>query len=553
MTSAQSSLQPNNQPILAQTVNLDAVAHNVATIKAAAGVDQFMAVVKADGYSQGAAQVARAALDGGATQLGVATIDEALSLRGALKASLGDAPSAPILAWIWDAAAADLLRQAVREGIELGIPSLAHAEAVIAAGQAEGRRPRVTVMVDTGLSRSGISMANGDFAAAVPVLVGMHVGGKLHITGAFTHYACADELGHPSVGKQTENFRAAIAALREAGLKDLVNHAANSPAALELPDAAFDMVRPGLAIYGGEPIAGKSHGLRPVMRWEASVVLVKKLPAGESVSYGQSWTAQRDTTIGIVPCGYADGMMRSASGNFEVEIGGRRYPQIGRVCMDQFVVDLGPQSQVKAGDTAIIVGDPALGEPGLDDLAEASGTINYEILTAPKGRTVRRWVRSRVVPTAEDMRALGEEIGRTLRGGDLVIMDGPLGAGKTTMTQGIARGMNVRGRVTSPTFTIAREHRPLEGGVPLIHVDAYRLFGEEGPDSGTGVGQGSAEVSAFDALDSLDLDTDLQDSVVVAEWGAGLAEQLSERYLRVTIDRSRADDTRVVTWAWSRG
>ena len=152
----------------------------------------------------------------------------------------------------------------------------------------------------------------------------------------------------------------------------------------------------------------------------------------------------------------------------------------------------------------------------------------------------------RTVPTAEDMRELGAELGATLRAGDLVILDGPLGAGKTTMTQGIAQGMNVRGRVTSPTFTIAREHRPLDAaGCPLIHVDAYRLFGEEGPSEAEAAG---ASMSALDALDSLDLDTDLESCVVVAEWGAGLAEQLAESYILVSIDRTAADDSREVTW-----
>ena len=530
--------------ILTHTVNLDAITHNVKTVKAIAGVSEFMAVVKADGYSQGALQTARAALDGGATQLGVATIDEALSLREELRATLDDGHAIPILAWIWDAAATSLVQRAVAADIDLGLPSMAHALAVANAGRALSVTPRVTVMVDTGLGRSGFSMANGDFEHAVDQLVELHKTGALNITGAFTHFACADEPGNESVDKQAQNFRAAIAALREAGLDELINHAANSPASLSRPDLAFDMVRPGLAIYGGEPIVGATHGLRPAMRWEASVILVKKLPEGQSVSYGQTWTTDRDTTIGIVPCGYADGMMRSASGHFEVSINGTRYPQVGRVCMDQFVVDLGPDTEVEAGDTAVIVGNPALGEPGLDDLAKASGTINYEILTAPKGRSERKWVRSRIAPTAEDMRDLGEEIGRELAAGDLVILDGPLGAGKTTLTQGIARGMNVRGRVTSPTFTIAREHRPLAtDGVTLIHVDAYRLFGEEGPGS---------DGEAFDALDSLDLDTDLEDSVVVAEWGMGLAEVLSERYLQVSIDRSRDDDARVVTWKWSK-
>ena len=155
----------------------------------------------------------------------------------------------------------------------------------------------------------------------------------------------------------------------------------------------------------------------------------------------------------------------------------------------------------------------------------------------------------RVLPTAEDMRAFGEELGAALVAGDLVILDGPLGAGKTTLTQGIAAGMNVRGRVTSPTFTIARHHRSLGGGPDLVHVDAYRLFGEEGPDTGEAGGASSAGgLDALDALDSLDLDTDLEACVVVAEWGAGLVEQLSDSHLLVSIDRSAADDSRKVAW-----
>lgn len=143
----------------------------------------------------------------------------------------------------------------------------------------------------------------------------------------------------------------------------------------------------------------------------------------------------------------------------------------------------------------------------------------------------------RVLPTAQDMRDFGAELGATLAAGDVVILDGPLGAGKTTLTQGIAAGMNVRGRVTSPTFTIAREHRSTVGGPDLVHVDAYRLFGEEGPAADGGAADGGSGMAALDALDSLDLDTDLEECVVVAEWGAGLVEQLSDSHLLVTIDR----------------
>lgn len=143
----------------------------------------------------------------------------------------------------------------------------------------------------------------------------------------------------------------------------------------------------------------------------------------------------------------------------------------------------------------------------------------------------------RVLPTAQDMRDFGAELGATLAAGDVVILDGPLGAGKTTLTQGIAAGMKVRGRVTSPTFTIAREHRSTVGGPDLVHVDAYRLFGEEGPAADGGAADGGSGMAALDALDSLDLDTDLEECVVVAEWGAGLVEQLSDSHLLVTIDR----------------
>lgn len=394
--------------LLVQTVDTDAIAHNVATIKKLAGVSQLMAVVKADGYSQGADQVARAAIGGGATQLGVATLSEALKLRESITlrdekemevaerdTELSDAlvpRQIPILAWIWHPEQKLELEAALVSDVELGIPSIAHARAVAEMAQQLQCRPRVTLMIDSGLNRSGFSFINGDFEAALPELVELHKTMQYHITGAFTHFACADEPSHPSIDMQAERFRAGLAMMEAAGLTQLVNHAANSPAALTRPDLAFDMVRPGLAIYGGEPIAGMDHGLRPVMRWEAKVTVVKRVPEGESVSYGQTWTAPRDTNVAIVPCGYADGMMRSGSDKIEVSIRGKRYAQIGRVCMDQFVVDVGPDTDVTPEDVAVIVGGANPGEPTMDELAGALGTINYEVLTAPKGRTQRRYV-----------------------------------------------------------------------------------------------------------------------------------------------------------------
>lgn len=405
--SQMSDSNPLLSDLLVQTVDTDAIAYNVGVIKRQANVSQLMAVVKADGYAQGAAAAARAALAGGATQLGVATLREALKLREEIKLRDGDSVAAaesyadvgvplvgrevPILAWIWHPEQRLELECALASAIGLGVPSLAHVEAAIAAGDSVQVRPRVTIMVDTGLGRSGFSVVNGDFEKALPKIAAWQKENRLTVTGLFTHFACADDPTDPSVDVQAEKFRRAIDAAEEAGLTNLVNHASNSPAALSRKDLSFDMVRPGLALYGGEPIEGKTYGLRPVMRWESRVILVKKLPKGESVSYGLTWTAPQDTTVAVVPCGYADGLMRSASGKFEVAINGKRYPQVGRVCMDQFVIDLGPETDVSTGDTVVIVGTRE-GEPTLDELAKASGTINYEILTAPKGRTRRKHI-----------------------------------------------------------------------------------------------------------------------------------------------------------------
>lgn len=379
---------PDFPGLLSHTVDLGAVAHNVRAIKGISGARRLMAVVKADGYSQGAVEVARAALAGGADQLGVATLQESLDLREALELR---GTGATLLAWLWHPDEGLELEAAVASGVQLGIPGADHLDAAIAAGRRAGVVPKITVMADTGLNRSGIQVLGGAFRRAMPALADAHARGEVHVTGVFSHLACADEPGHESIDMQAGRFREAAEMLAAAGVGKQLNHLANSPAALTRPDLAFDMVRPGLAVYGLEPVAGRDHGLRPAMRWEARIPLVKPLPKGEAVSYGRTWATDRDTTIALIPCGYADGMPRSASGNFEVSINGVRYPQVGRVCMDQFVVDLGPDAPVRAGDVAVIVGNRP-GEPTADELAAAAGTINYEILTAPRGRTKRRHI-----------------------------------------------------------------------------------------------------------------------------------------------------------------
>ena len=379
---------PTFPGLLAQTVDLAAVRHNIAAIKKASGAHRLMAVVKADGYSQGAPEVACAALNGGADQLGVATLQESLDLRESLELR---GTSATILAWLWHTDEALELEAAVASGIHVGVPSEEHLAAVIAAGRRANVQPRVTAIADTGLNRSGISVVNGAFARVAPKFAEAHLRGEINCTGVFSHLACADEPGNPANDMQAERFREAMGMLADAGVAKQLNHLSNSPASLTRPDLSFDMVRPGLSVYGLEPVAGRTHGLRPVMRWEARIPVIKDVPAGEAISYGRTWTTDRDTRTAIIPCGYADGMPRSASGKFEVSINGVRYPQVGRVCMDQFVVDLGPDAPVRPGDVAVIVGTRE-GEPTADELAAAAGTINYEILTAPRGRTRRRHV-----------------------------------------------------------------------------------------------------------------------------------------------------------------
>ena len=579
---------------------------------------RVMAVIKADGYNHGAYEVATIALANGATDLGVATLNEALALRHA-------GITEPLLAWIWDATDPQLLQQAIDADVAIAISSLAQLETLLAitpetaaavaaddldaagsvgdagadgdfevtSGSAHDRdsgsasadelssssddeagddselsfdelmaehgeltaapikAPNVWIKVDTGLSRSGVERSAW-VELGQRIAAAQHRG-QLNLRGAMTHMACADEPDHPANNAQRDAFFAALETFAAQGAPCEINHICNSPATLSRPDLHLQAVRPGVALYGMEPISGRTHDLRPAMTLTAPVTVVKTVAAGDRISYGGTWEASADTRLAVVACGYADGLPRSASGNFDVEIAGFRVPQRGRVCMDQFVVDLGapdsPAAQaVQPGDIATIFGAPSecrtndgrvTQVPTATELAENAGTIDYEILTNPHGaRITREYVGrgiqdgSAQVATAEATRQLGQALGRLVRAGDVVILDGPLGAGKTTFTQGFARGMGVRGRVTSPTFTIARVHEPAgdSDNPALIHVDAYRLL--DSPDSAG---------DPLGALDSLDLESELDRSVIVAEWGAGLVDALSRDYLLIEIDRSLAD------------
>ncbi len=363
-------------------VDLDAIAHNVGVLREHAGPAAVMAVVKADGYGHGATEVARAALAVGVEELAVATINEALALRG-------DGITAPVLAWLHPPGAD--FGPALRAGVHIAVSSSRQLAGVLDAVARTGQPADVTVEVDTGLSRNGVGAA--EYPEVLDALRRAAADETIRIRGIMSHLASGDEPHNPVNDLQAQRFTAMIAEARSRGVDFEVAHLSNSPAAMTRPDFRFDMVRPGIAIYGLSPIPSRGDmGLRPAMTLKCPVALVKALRAGEGVSYGHTWIAERDTTVALLPIGYADGVFRTLSGRIDVLINGRLRPNVGRICMDQFVVDLGPgATDVSEGDDAILFGPGNCGEPTASDWAEMLGTINYEVVTSPRGRVRRSY------------------------------------------------------------------------------------------------------------------------------------------------------------------
>jgi alanine racemase len=365
-------------------VDLDAVRRNVAALRHRVGSAAMMTVVKADGYGHGMAQVAMAARAAGAEWLGVAVIEEALALRAA-----GD--QGRILTWL--AVPGEDYTRAVEAEVDVTAYSVAELEEVVAAATKVGRPARVQLKVDTGLHRGGASPAQ--WPDLVRASAEAEVVGRVRVTGIWSHLARADEPGEPVNDEQEAAFRAALAVAEEGGLRPEVRHLANSAAALTRPSSRFDLVRCGLATYGLSPVpevaSSADLGLEPAMSVQARLALVKEAAAGAGVSYGHTYAAATETMLGVVPVGYADGVPRAASSRASVLVAGELRAIAGRVCMDQFVVDLGSAS-TRAGDPVVLFGSGASGEPTAQDWAEACGTISYEIVSRVGGRFQRRWV-----------------------------------------------------------------------------------------------------------------------------------------------------------------
>lgn len=355
-------------------VNLAAIRHNIAALSVLTDAS-VMAVVKADGYGHGAIEVARAAVEAGVRWIGVAQSTEALAVAPHV-------PGATVFAWIYSPTAD--LAPLIAAGIHLGVSTPEQVRQVAAAASNAATSAKVHVKIDTGMARAGARIETWpaliDEVLARPVLEPVAI---------WSHLARADDPAAQTTAEQLELFERADAAATARGLNHRIRHLAASAGLLFHPSTHLDLVRTGVAIYGLTPDGSdpRDHGLVPAMRLEAEITQVKKVPAGTPVSYGHTATVG-PTWLADVPLGYADGIPRHASNNAVVSINGSLAPQVGRICMDQFVVDIGETAAI-AGDRVVLIGPDG---PRAEDWARAAGTINYTITTQLGPRVPRVYV-----------------------------------------------------------------------------------------------------------------------------------------------------------------
>ena len=351
-----------------------AISHNVGVLAEMAKTPNLLIVVKADGYGHGALTAARAALEGGANWLGTADTTEALELRaGGIESR--------VLAWLFGPT--EDLSPAIEAGIDLGVSSLTQLDQVIRA-VTPGRPARIHLKVDTGLGRSGADPR--EWEALFQAAKSAQDSGVVVVVGLFTHLSGTSP---EADAKQGLVYEDALAVLDSVGLQPEIRHVASSIGTSDSPALAHDMVRVGAAAYG-VPVTPRYHevGLIPAMRVSGQLILVKRVQEGLGVGYGHTYRTSSETTLALVPLGYADGIPRHASNAGPVTIDGQRFRVSGRISMDQFTVDVG-DSAVHEGQWAVLWGDPAHGEPSANEWAEAAGTIAYEIVTRLGSRIPR--------------------------------------------------------------------------------------------------------------------------------------------------------------------
>jgi alanine racemase len=360
-------------------VDLDALSHNLHALRAHAGVP-VMGIVKANAYGHGLVPVARHLQAQGVEQLGVAFLEEGVALRRA-----GITLPILVMGGIFGPQAAQL----IAEDLEITVSSLDKLRQVEAAAQALGRQATVHLKIDTGMERIGVHSYH-----AGPFIEAAVASRWCRVKGVYSHLACADEPGSPMTRQQLERFLEACAHFERIGAPMPVRHLANSGGLLHFPETHLDMVRPGIALYGvlPDPASRPTVALRPAMSLVSQVVYFKVVPAGNPVSYGATWAPPADTRLVTVPIGYGDGFPRALSSRGEVLIRGRRHPIVGRICMDQFMVDIGPQGTAYNEDAVVLIGRQGDQAIGCEAVAQAAGTIPYEILVGLNGRIPREYV-----------------------------------------------------------------------------------------------------------------------------------------------------------------
>ena len=357
-------------------IDLDAIRSNVRVMRShVQGGAAFLAVVKADGYGHGAVPVAKAALEAGAAMLAVAIPEEGEELREA-------GITAPIL--VLGGIAEEAAQAVVRFGLTQAVFDEPRIRALAAAAQAQGKTAQVHLKLDTGMSRIGVRTQ--DEARALTRLIDSLPG--VELTGCFTHMATADEEDGGATLGQIARFEALTAAIGEVHPEPIIRHAANTASIFCYPQAHYDMVRGGIALYGYPPHP-EIRGLRPAMRWISRAVYVKTIGAGERVSYGGLFEAERETRVMTVPIGYADGYSRALSCKGCVLVRGKRARILGRVCMDQIMVDVTDIPGAQAGDEVVLLGAQGTECIDAEEMAAWIGTISYEVICSPSRRVPR--------------------------------------------------------------------------------------------------------------------------------------------------------------------
>jgi alanine racemase len=359
-------------------VDYEAVRANCARLKSELGEAELCAVVKADAYGHGADACANAALAGGATRLAVATAGEAEQIGRRFQ-------HVPLLTM--GALTAEEVDDVISAGAELALWREDFRRLVAARARAHGHRARVHVKHDSGMGRLG----NRDAGEVLALVRACAEDPDLELAGLWTHFATADELDSPFFDEQLDRFGEVATAVKAEHPGVLV-HAANSAAVLRDRRSHFDMARCGVAVYGLDPFQRDpaAQGLQPALSLRSYVADVKRFPAGAGAGYGRRWKAPVDTWVGVVPLGYGDGVRRGLTNNADVLVGGERHPLVGTVSMDNITIDLGPETEVRPGDEAVLIGRQGAEEILAEEVARRLETINYEVTCAISPRVPRR-------------------------------------------------------------------------------------------------------------------------------------------------------------------